>query len=149
MNMVWRFSLHMLFYNYSHLCILVKQLLVVSFREENRLYCSSGLIIVAISFKGRNVEKHHHMNWWLHCYLFSVLYGSVTFYCCSRYCENLEKDNEKARKCKSTLTLQKDDQQKYTAETWLKLFIYVIAVSVKSTSRKQREWEIIQFEGKK
>lgn len=133
MNTVWRFSLHR---KYPHLYILVKQLLVVSFREESRLYCSSGLIFVAISFKGRNVEKHHHMNWRLHCYLFSVLYESVTLYYCSMNCENLEKDNEKARKCKSTSTLQKDDQQKYTAETWLRLLIYVIVVSVKKYLQK-------------
>lgn len=44
----------------------------------------------------------------------------------------------------------KTNQQEYTAETWLEVFIHVLVVYVKITSRKQREWEILlQLEGKK
>lgn len=83
---------------------------MVSLKEESRLDSSSGLVTVAISSKGRNVEKHHHMNLRLHCYLFSVLYESGTLYCCSMNCENLEKDNRKVRTHKNTLTQQNENQ---------------------------------------
>lgn len=105
MGMVRKFSLHKFSYKYPLFHILVKQLLLVTFREESGLDSwADGLhrwfdLVWLYLLKAEMcVEKHLQMNWRWYCYLFSVLYESVTIYCCSLNCANLLKVNGKVRK---------------------------------------------------